>query len=514
MAPTASSSAPNIVVIQADQLTPGVLPAYGHPLVKAPNIDGLAETGVVFDSAYCNFPLCVPSRASMMAGRLAHNIGTWDNAMEMPAHVPTLAHYLRSVGYHTVLSGKMHFIGPDQVHGFSERLTTDIYPANFAWTPDWIAGERFRPTGVNPAAVVDAGQCVRSLQIDYDDEVEHATVQKIHDLARFRNDKPFLLWASFTHPHSPFVTTKDYWGLYDHDAIDMPKVDPVPVEDLDEMSRWLYYAHAQDLLTIKDEHVRNARHAYYGMTTYIDDKVGRILATLDDVGLRDNTIVVFTADHGEMLGERGMWFKQYFFEGSVRVPLIVNYPSAYSPRRVAEHVSLVDLLPTFMDWSGAEWQQVTPLDGQSLDGLLSGGDEMRDGTVISEYTGEGVIAPCRMIRRGEWKYIYTHGHPALLYNTARDPLELENLAGRPDAAEIERELATDILAGWDPDAINEACIQSQQERMFIQKATGGEPDWAFLARQGDAARYVRNAGATQAKQKARYPFVEPTPFER
>jgi choline-sulfatase len=134
--------------------------------------------------------------------------------------------------------------------------------------------------------------------------------------------------------------------------------------------------------------------------------------------------------------------------------------------------------------------------------------------VISEYTGEGVIAPCRMIRRGEWKYIYTHGHPALLYNTARDPLELENLAGRPDAAEIERELATDILAGWDPDAINEACIQSQQERMFIQKATGGEPDWAFLARQGDAARYVRNAGATQAKQKARYPFVEPTPFER
>ncbi len=514
MAPTASSAAPNILVIQADQLTPGVLPAYGHPLVKAPNINALAETGVVFDSAYCNFPLCVPSRASMMTGRLAHNIGTWDNAMELPASVPTLAHYLRSVGYHTVLSGKMHFIGPDQVHGFSERLTTDIYPANFAWTPDWIAGERFRPTGVNPAAVVDAGQCVRSLQIDYDDEVEHATVQKIHDLARFQNDKPFLLWASFTHPHSPFVTTNDYWDLYDHDVIDMPKVDPVPVENLDEMSRWLYYAHAQDLLTIKDEHVRNARHAYYGMTTYIDDKVGRILKTLDAVGLRDNTIVVFTADHGEMLGERGMWFKQYFFEGSVRVPLIVSYPAAYAPGRVADHVSLVDLLPTFMDWSGAEWQQVTPLDGQSLDGLLSGGDAMRDGTVISEYTGEGVIAPCRMIRLGDWKYIYTHGHPALLYNTAEDPLELENLAGRPEVAEIEQELADDILAGWDPDAINEACIQSQQERLFIQKATDGEPDWAYLARQGDGARFVRNAGATQAKQKARYPFVEPTPFER
>ncbi len=511
---TADRGAPNILVIQADQLTPGVLPAYGHPLVKAPNIDSLAESGVVFESAYCNFPLCVPSRASMMAGRFAHNIASWDNAMEMPAHIPTLAHYLRVAGYHTVLSGKMHFIGPDQVHGFSERVTTDIYPANFAWTPDWIAGERYRPTGINPSGIVEAGQCVRSLQIDYDDEVEHASVQKLFDLARFNDDKPWLLWASFTHPHSPFVTTKKYWDLYDHDDIDMPKVPPIPVDELDEMSRWLYYAHAQDLLTIKDEHVRNARHAYYGMTSYIDDKVGHIMRTLEELGLRDNTIVVFTADHGEMLGERGKWFKQYFYEGSVRVPLIVSYPPGYSPARVAEHVSLVDLLPTFMDWSGAQWDQATPLDGNSLDGLLSGGDADWDNTVISEYTGEGVIAPCRMIRRGKYKYIYTHGHPGLLYNTADDPLELQNLAGSPEYADVETELSRDILAGWNPDAVNDACIQSQKERLFIQKATGGEPTWAFLSRQGDAGRFVRNSGATQTKQKARYPCVEPTPFER
>ena len=516
MATGASPNSPNIVVIQADQLTPGVLPAYGHPLVKTPNIDALAANGVVFESAYCNFPLCVPSRASMMAGRLPHNIASWDNAMEMPAAIPTFAHYLRSAGYHTVLSGKMHFIGPDQVHGFTERITTDIYPANFAWTPDWIVGERYRPTGINPAAVVDAGVCVRSLQMDYDDEVEHATVQKIYDLARFNNDKPFLLFASFTHPHSPYVTTQKYWDLYDHDAIDMPKVPPIPVEDLDEMSRWLYYAHAQDLLTIEEEHVRNARHAYYGMTSYIDDKVGRIMDTLRAVGLDDNTIVVFTSDHGEMLGERGKWFKQYFYEGSVRVPLIVSQPGTYQPGRVAEHVSLVDLLPTFMDWAtgGEAPEPVSPLDGNSLTGLLSGGDASWDNTVISEYTGEGVIAPCRMIRRDQWKYIYTHGHPGLLYNTANDPLELDNLAGRPEVAEIEAELARDILVDWDADAINDACIQSQKERLFIQDATGGEPTYAFISRQGDAGRFVRNAGATQAKQKARYPFIEPTPFER
>ena len=516
MADGASPTSPNILVIQADQLTPGVLPAYGHPLVKTPHIDRLAETGVVFESAYCNFPLCVPSRASMMAGRFAHKVRSWDNATEMPASVPTLAHYLRGTGYHTVLSGKMHFIGPDQVHGFSERVTTDIYPANFAWTPDWIAGERFRPTGINPAAVADAGVCVRGLQIDYDDEVEHATIQQIHDLARFHNDKPFLLWSSFTHPHSPYVTTRKYWDLYDHDDIDMPKVPPIAVDELDEMSRWLYYAHAQDLMTITDDHVRNARHAYYGMTSYIDDKVGRIMQTLEDTGLADNTMVIFTSDHGEMLGERGKWFKQYFFEGSVRVPLIISMPGTYAAGRVSEHVSLVDLLPTFMDAAtdGQPPDPVSALDGNSLAGLLSGGDAAWDNTVISEYTGEGVIAPCRMIRRGNYKYIYTHGHPPLLYDTANDPLELDNLIGNADVAQVEAELGRDILADWDPDAINDQCIQSQKERLFIQATTEGEPTWAYLSRQGDAGRFVRNAGATQTKQKARYPFVEPTPFDR
>ena len=512
----ATKDAPNILVIQLDQMTPGALPPYGHPLVKAPHIAGLADEGVVFENAYCNFPLCVPSRMSMLAGRHTSAIGQWDNAIELPASVPTLAHYLRTAGYHTVLCGKMHFIGPDQVHGFNERITTDIYPANFAWTPDWIVGERYRPTGINPRAVVEAGVCARSLQIDYDDEVEHAGIQKIYDLARFNKESPFLLWVSFTHPHSPFVTTRKYWDLYDHNTIDIPKVGPIPVEEQDAMSRMLHYGHAQDLLTITDDHVRNARHAYYGMTSYMDDKVGRILATLEEIDLAENTVVVLTADHGEMLGERGGWFKQYFYEPSTGVPLIVRAPGRYRPGRASELVSLVDLLPTFMDiaTNGDAPEPASPLDGNSLTGLLNGGDSGWDNKVISEYTGEGVSAPCRMIRRDNYKFIYTHGHPPLLYDLDRDPLEIDNLAGHPETAKIEARLAAEIMQDYDPEAVNEACIQSQKERLFIQKATDGIPSWAYIARTGDDARYVRNASAVGAKAAARYPFVEPTPFER
>ena len=217
-----------------------------------------------------------------------------------------------------------------------------------------------------------------------------------------------------------------------------------------------------------------------------------------------------------MLGERGGWVKQYFYEPSTGVPLIVRAPGRYRPGRASELVSLVDLLPTFMDiaTNGDAPEPASPLDGNSLTGLLNGGDSGWDNKVISEYTGEGVSAPCRMIRRDNYKYIYTHGHPPLLYALDRDPLEIDNLAGRPETAEIEARLAAEIMQDYDPEAVNEACIQSQKERLFIQKATDGIPSWAYIARAGDDARYVRNASAVGAKAAARYPFVEPTPFER
>ena len=506
---------PNILLIMADQIAAPALPVYGHRVVKTPHLKMLAERGVVFDAAYCNFPVCAPSRFSMLTGMLATRIGAYDNAAEFPASSVTLAHYLRSLGYHTSLCGKMHFIGPDQFHGYDERLTTDIIGSDFALTADWSETVPSSPAGATLKTVLDAGHCVRSLQIDYDDEVEHRAIQKLYDLARTPDQQPFFLTVSFTHPHAPFTSPLEHWQRYRDDEIDMPAVAPLPEAMQDMQTRWLAQARRSDDYRIGDDTVRNARHAYYGMISYIDDKVGRIVHALRSTMLDGNTIVIFVGDHGEMMGERGMWFKSTFYEWSCRVPMIVSAPSRFVPRRVPQVVSLVDLLPTFLALAsdGRAPELVERVDGCSLVPLLEGRAPAHwPDTAISEYTADGVLAPCRMVRRGHYKYIYVHSHDAQLYRLDRDPHELENLAGRPEVADTERQLREIVLRDWNPDEVTADILRSQRRRLFIQRATAGSGspvNWSFRARFDDDTRYVRTAKASETKARKRFPYVPP-----
>lgn len=508
---------PNILLVMADQLAVPTLPFHGHPLVQAPHLSALAKGGVVFDSAYCNFPICAPSRFSMLSGRLPHSIAAYDNAAEFPASIPTMAHYLRHAGYHSILCGKMHFIGPDQLHGFEKRLVTDIYPADFAWTPDWLKGPSYRPTGISMRPVLEAGPCVRSMQIDYDDEVEYHGAQCLYDLARAPQQRPFFLTVSYTHPHPPFVAPQRYWDLYREEDIDSPRVAPIAYDDLDEHSQWLHVAHAQDLYTVTPEQVRHARHAYYGMVSYVDEKIGRILSVLKETGLHENTVVVFCADHGEMLGERGMWFKQSFYESSVRVPLVVSMPARFAPARVSAHVSLVDLLPTFMDLAcdGKPPEPAGPLHGNSLLPLLDGSQSGTDRIVISEYSSEGVCAPSRMLREGRWKYVFTNGLPPMLFDLVADPDEMQNLAGRDAHRQVEQRLHARLVQDWDPEAVHATILASQRERLFLAEVARSSPatsNWAFQPFVDESQRFIRGSGAagpTSAKARARFPYVEP-----
>ncbi len=273
------SDSPNILLIMADQLSPTFLPAYGHKVVKAPNLDALAANGVVFDNAYCASPLCSPSRAAFMAGLLPSRTRVYDNAAEFAADIPTFAHHLRRLGYRTVLSGKMHFCGPDQMHGFEKRLTTDIYPADFGWTPDWDDPQA-RPSWYhNMSSVTEAGLAVRTNQLDFDDEVVFAAEREIYDKARGVDKRPLLLVASLTHPHDPYAITREFFDLYHDEEIDMPSA-PIPREKLDPHSQRLRHVCAMDATELTPQQIRTARRAYYGEISYVDRNVGRLMKAL------------------------------------------------------------------------------------------------------------------------------------------------------------------------------------------------------------------------------------------
>lgn len=505
-----SQAQPNILFIMADQLAAPVLKMYGGKTAKTPHLDKLASEGVVFDSAYCNSPLCAPSRYVLMTGQLPSKIGAYDNAAEFPADIPTFAHYLRGSGYRTALSGKMHFCGPDQLHGFEERLTTDIYPADYGWFPDWEDFEN-RPTWYhNMSSVTQAGPTVRTNQLDFDDEVVFHAQRYLSDHVRNTDQRPFCLTVSMTHPHDPYAITEEYWNRYNDDEIELPSFEIDPSEQ-DPHSKRLLHVYQMDRSKVSDQQIKNARRAYYGAISYVDDQIGKLMKTLEECGLRDNTIVVFSGDHGDMLGERGLWYKMSYFEWSTRVPMLVSAPQHFSAGRVSESVSTMDLLPTFAELAndGKAPEYVMPIDGRSLMPHLNGNGGHDE--VIGEYMGEGVVAPMFMIRRGDYKYICSQPDPDQLFNLKDDPQEKINLALDPAHAEMLSSLRKEAAQRWDSDAITRDVIISQKRRRMIAHAhkQGKEPNWDHQPIFDASQMYMRNnIDLDDLEKRARFPQVD------
>ena len=485
---------PNILLVMADQLAPHFTGAYGHPLVRTPAMDSLVERGARFDAAYCPYPLCAPSRYSMLTGRPATAIGAWDNASELPSSIPTLAHYLRLAGYRTSLSGRMHFVGPDQMHGFNERLTTDAYPADFAWTPDWDApAERMDKWWHNMTSLSEAGQAMATYQMDYDEEVGFAAVRHLYDLARDTDRRPFFLAVAFIHPHDPYVARPEWWNLYDHDDIDLPDVPPL--ESLDPHTVRIRRGIEADTVGYTEAQVRNARHAYYANTSYVDSWLGTLMRVLEETGRLDDTVVIFTSDHGDMLGDRGAWFKMSFFERSARVPLIMAGPDI-SNGAVPNACSLLDMVPTLLDVAGGRGRQpepAVPPAGRSLWESATGGHDPVD-EATSEYTAEMASHPMFMIRRGRHKYIHCDSDPAQLYDVEADPLERDNLAGHPEHRQLTADFATEVAQRWDSSAIREQVLASQRTRRLLNAAmqTGEPVSWDYSPTRDASNEYVRN----------------------
>lgn len=489
-------------MIMADQLAPHFTGAYGHALVKTPHMDALVERGARFDAAYVNSPLCAPARFSMLAGQAITKIGAYDNASEFPSQVPTLAHYLRLMGYRTCLSGKMHFVGPDQLHGFEERVTTDIYPADFAWTPDWDnSDDRIGKWYHGMDTLHEAGEAQVTYQIEYDEEVGFAARRRLYGYARDNAaktasgeaSKPFFMCASFIHPHDPYVARPEWWDLYNHDDIDMPA--PIDLDGLDPHSRRIRAGIQSDTVGHTDEHVRNSRHGYYANTSYFDNWIGSLVKTLEETEQLDNTVVIVLSDHGDMLGERGAWFKMSFYERSARIPLIIAGPGV-TQGVVPNACSHLDLLPTLLDIAadGAPWPELgAAIDGRSLWELATGGTDDVDETT-GEYTAEMTSHPMFMIRRSSYKYIHCDTDPPLLYNLADDPEEEVNLVHDPDHFLMAADFDTEVGERWDSKTIRSDVLESQRARRTINAAmtTGSLTSWDFQPDRDAANEYVRN----------------------
>ncbi|WP_333826964.1 choline-sulfatase [Pararhodobacter sp.] len=498
---------PNILIVMVDQLTGTLFPDGPAGFLHTPNLRALAARSQRFARAYTGSPLCAPGRASFMSGQLPRRTRVYDNAAEFCSDVPTYAHHLRRAGYHTCLSGKMHFVGPDQLHGFEERLTTDVYPADFGWTPDYRKpGERIDWWYHNLGSVTGAGVAEITNQLEYDDDVAHLAQQKLYDLARGHDARPWCLTVSFTHPHDPFVARRKYWDLYEGCAeLAPPKA--IAYADQDPHAQRLMDSCDWRAFDISDEQVRRARHGYFANISYIDDKIGEVLAVLN--ATRQEAIVVFVSDHGEMLGERGLWFKMNFFEQAARVPLMIALPGV-DGARIDTPASTIDLLPTLADLAGIDLSAVAPwTDGESLLPLIQGTGGR--GPVAMEYAAEGSITPMVALVDGRWKYIRCQADPELLFNLDTDPDERRNLANDPSSAQALARLRALADTRWDLDAYDGEVRESQARRWVVYEAlrNGAYYPWDFQPLQRASERYMRNHMDLNVLEEAqRYPRGE------
>ncbi|MBI1383478.1 MAG: sulfatase-like hydrolase/transferase [Rhizobiales bacterium] len=325
-----------------------------------------------------------------------------------------------------------------------------------------------------------------SKELQYDEETHFRALEYL----RHAPDRPFMLTVSFTNPHPPYIVPRAYWEIYKDADLPLPNYPGDMDERYSDFDRAFIRWYGLDRKSIRDpRHLIAMRRGFAALAHYVDDKLGELLAVLEEKGLRRNTIVILTSDHGEMLGEKGLIQKRSLYEWSARIPLIIDFPGA-GHRTVETPVSLIDLPATLIDLVGAA--PARPLDGRSLMPALLG-DPLDEVPVISEYHGEGIMRPSFMVRKGRWKYLYCHRSAPQLFDMLEDPGEWNNRAGDPSVADVERELDALITKGqFDLDAIERDIWSRLAQKQVVNAAmaTNGTA-WDYKVESDTAGRYVR-----------------------
>lgn len=473
--PSFMRSRPNVLFIFSDQHAFDALGANGSEIAATPNLDRIAAEGVNFQNCYTPSPLCVPARMSLLTGKMPSETGCYTNTDILPSDQPTYAHAMGAEGYKTINVGRMHSMGPDQNRGFLERFIGDH-------SSNWIggAGPNIGPlknTGRPHRVSLDQSGAGYSSYEEHDHDVTRAALERLESLKTEQQNgdtRPFMLHVGYILPHQPYVARQDLIEKY-LDIVELPKVD-------EAIAAHPYYSWWREHTGLKDVPAtdqKRALAAYYALVEIMDGMIGSILDRLKDLGLDQDTLVVYASDHGEMMGQKGLWWKQSFFEGSAKVPLLMSWPGVIPAGEMRDQiVNLCDLSHTFANLAGAKLpgrqrQNLIPI---ATDNIPS------EDLTFSEYLVDGLAQwPGRnqrfqkMVRSGPWKYIAFNDAPPLLFHLKNDPKEQRNLANESEYTEKCSEFAQLIAQSWDTEQISNNMTRRAEAKDILKK-------WAKVAK--------------------------------
>ncbi len=464
----------NLLFIMADEHARDALGCYGNKKIRTPNLDRLAAGGTRFATAYTPSPTCVPARASLATGRWVHQNGCWSSAEPYDGAISGWGHRLIAKGHRVASVGKLHYRRTADPNGFDE----EIVPMHVTGAIGWVKGllrDRLPPYEEATRELAEQVGAGETGYVHYDRRICDLACRWIGRDGVAAADKPWVLFVSFVSPHFPLIAPEPHFNLYDDEDVGWPHRHRETPDHpaLKELYRFYNY---RDHFT--DARVRAGRRGYYGLCSLVDDLVGRLLAALEAQGLAAETNVLYTSDHGEMLGDHGMWTKMVMYEGSAGIPLILNGPDVPRGRVVETPVSLVDCHQTILEGVGEGLSAADEaLPGRSLFRIAGG--ETPERTVLSEFHDGGSVTGCFMIRREEWKYLHYAGSRPQLFDLANDPLEDEDLGESPRHAGVRRDCEAALREILDPDAVNRRAFADQARRLA---ALGGRE--AVLAMEG------------------------------
>ena len=462
---------PNLLYIHSDQHSPHVTGCYGNDLVDTPNLDRLAASGVMFDNVYCCSPICVPSRMSMLSGRHPYQNEVWTNEHALDSRIPTIAHAMGAAGYQPELVGRMHAVGPDQLHGYAARFVGD-HGANFPGNPGPERGILSVTAGPHHLSLERSGPGQSAYQV-HDEDVTAVTIARLNRLGVQKRagllKQPFSISVGLMLPHPPYVARQEDYDRY-ADSMPLPGKSASPPDEQHPFLRW--WRQSTGIEVMDNSEVRRARAAYAGLVHRTDAMIGQILHALVENGLDDNTLIIYTSDHGDMQGEHGLFWKHVFYEESVRVPLILSWPGRIPPQqRCQQVVSALDVAATMLD--AMEAPSLPNSAGRSFLSQIEGLHEVPawENVAFSEYCTDKFGPPegayHRMIRREEWKYIHYHEHPSQLFNLREDPDELFDRSDDPGCRSIQQDLRGEVLRDWDPELVRRKMAQKSADEPIL-----------------------------------------------